>query len=58
VRKGKSVSGKIVADDEEKGFESGMVDRFRLRTRYFTDSGIIGSKEFNSAVMGCVSGFG
>ena len=29
-------------------FELSKSDRFRYRTRYFTDSGIIGSKEFVS----------
>jgi putative transposase len=29
-----------------EGYEIGIVDRFRYRTRYFTDSGIIGSKVF------------
>ena len=32
-----------------RGFELSKSDRFRYRTRYFTDSGIIGSKEFVSA---------
>jgi hypothetical protein len=34
--------------EKERGrdFEIGKVDRFLLRTRYFTDSGIIGSKAF------------
>jgi hypothetical protein len=32
----------------EKDFEINMIDRFRHRTRYFTDSGIIGSKEFEA----------
>jgi putative transposase len=31
-----------------KNFELGKVDRFLLRTRYFTDSGIIGSRAFVS----------
>ena len=30
----------------DKGFEGGGVERFLLRTRYFTDSGIIGTKSF------------
>ena len=30
----------------EKGFEEGPVDRFLHRTRYFADSGIIGTKSF------------
>ena len=32
--------------DVEKDFEISRTDRFRNRTRVFTDSGIIGSKEF------------
>ena len=32
--------------ESEKGFEIGALDRFRYRTRYFTDSGIIGTKSF------------
>jgi len=31
-----------------KNYEISRVDRFRYRTRYFTDSGIIGTKEFVS----------
>ncbi len=33
-------------EDRSNGLELSGVDRFRYRTRYFTDSGIIGSKEF------------
>ncbi len=33
-------------EDRSKGLELSGVDRFRYRTRYFTDSGIIGTKEF------------
>ena len=36
--------------DLNEGLELGHVDRFRYRTRYFTDSGIIGTKEFVSRV--------
>jgi putative transposase len=32
--------------NKDKDYEIGVVDRFRYRTRYFTDSGIIGSKVF------------
>ena len=32
--------------ESEKGFEISALDRFRYRTRYFTDSGIIGTKSF------------
>ena len=34
------------AKESQKAFEMGGVDRFRYRTRYFTDSGIIGTKAF------------
>ncbi len=30
----------------ENGFKITRADRFRYRTRYFTDSGIIGTKDF------------
>lgn len=36
--------------DFMEGLELTSVDRFRYRTRYFTDSGIIGAKEFFSSV--------
>jgi len=44
---------KVIADqalekERSRGFELSKSDRFRYRTRYFTDSGIIGSKEFVS----------
>ncbi len=32
--------------EKERGFQLNQVDRFRYRTRYFTDSGIIGTKAF------------
>ena len=40
--------GKIAGIDKEreKDFELKDIDRFRYRTRYFADSGIIGSKAF------------
>ena len=40
--------GKIAGIDKEreKDFELNEIDRFRYRTRYFADSGIIGSKAF------------
>jgi len=37
-------------EDRSKGLDLTGVDRFRYRTRYFTDSGIIGTKEFVSRV--------
>jgi REP element-mobilizing transposase RayT len=36
--------------ERRRDFELGSVDRFLLRTRYFTDSGIIGSKAYVSHV--------
>ena len=33
---------------KEKRFQEGAIERFRQRTRYFTDSGIIGAKAFVS----------
>ncbi|MCF8146170.1 MAG: hypothetical protein K9N21_19860, partial [Deltaproteobacteria bacterium] len=44
--------GGLIPDvkDRSKGLELSNVDRFRFRTRYFTDSGIIGTKEFVSRV--------
>jgi len=39
----------IILEKERKDdFELNHVRRFRYRTRYFTDSGIIGTKEFVS----------
>ena len=42
----KVIDEKVVSKERKKGFEISRIDRFRHRTRYFTDSGIIGSKEF------------
>ena len=39
---------KGVQKEREKGFKLNEVDRFLYRTRYFTDSGIIGTKVFVS----------
>jgi len=40
------IDAKVVAKERKKDFEISRISRFRYRTRYFTDSGIIGSKEF------------
>ena len=45
----KVISEKVVTKERKKEFEISRISRFRYRTRYFTDSGIIGSKEFVSA---------
>jgi hypothetical protein len=42
----KVINDKVAAKERKKGFEISRIDRFRYRTCYFTDSGIIGSKEF------------
>jgi REP element-mobilizing transposase RayT len=44
----KTIPEKIVDKQRKKDFEITRTDRFIYRTRYFTDSGIIGSKEFVS----------
>jgi len=45
----KVIDDKVISKQRNKDFEISRVSRFRLRTRYFTDSGIIGSKAFVSA---------
>ena len=45
----KFIQDNVVAKERKKGFEISRIDRFRYRTRYFKDSGIIGSKEFVAA---------
>jgi len=42
----KIIDDKVFAKERKKDFEISRISRFRHRTRYFTDSGIIGSKEF------------
>ncbi len=44
----KVIDDKILEKERSREFELSRSDRFRYRTRYFTDSGIIGSKEFVS----------
>jgi REP element-mobilizing transposase RayT len=44
--KGARINSKTVDKEREREFKLSKVDRFKQRTRYFTDSGIIGSKEF------------
>ena len=46
--KGRSIDSRIVDDEAKKGFAPDVISRFLSRTRYFTDSGIIGSKVFVS----------
>jgi len=44
--KGAQIDAKTVAKERQRDFKLSRVDRFKQRTRYFSDSGIIGSKEF------------
>ena len=44
----KVIKDKVLEKERSKEFELSKRDRFRYSTRYFTDSGIIGSKEFVS----------
>jgi hypothetical protein len=46
--KTKVIGDKILEKERNREFELSRSDRFRYRTRYFTDSGVIGSKEFVS----------
>jgi putative transposase len=47
-RKTKVIGNRILEKERKREFELNRNDRFRYRTRYFTDSGVIGSKEFVS----------
>jgi len=44
----KVIDEKLLAKEQKKGFKISRVDRFKNKTRYFSDSGIIGSREFVS----------
>ena len=44
----KVIRDKVLEKERKKDFKLSRSDRFNYRTRYFTDSGIIGSKEFVS----------
>ena len=44
----KVIGDSILKKERNREFELSRSDRFRYRTRYFTDSGAIGSKEFVS----------
>jgi REP element-mobilizing transposase RayT len=42
----KVIGDRVLEKERKRAFELSRNDRFRYRTRYFTDSGVIGSKEF------------
>lgn len=46
--KGKSIEPEILEKQRKKGFQISSLDCLKNRTRYFTDSAIIGSREFVS----------
>ncbi len=46
TEKGASINERIIAKERGKKYKLTPVDRLRFRTRYFTDSGIIGTKAF------------
>ncbi len=46
TEKGASLDEKIVEKERKKDFKLTRTERFKYRTRYFSDSGIIGTKEF------------
>jgi REP element-mobilizing transposase RayT len=45
----KTIKAKAVENERKRNYELSRTDRFLFRTRYFTDSGIIGSKAFVSS---------
>ena len=44
--KGATINETILKDERIGNYELTNIDRFRYKTRYFTDSGIIGTKGF------------
>jgi len=44
----KVIDSDIIENERQKNYEISRIDRFMYRTRYFSDSGIIGTKEFVS----------
>ena len=46
TKKGASINEDILAKERGKHYELTAIDRLRFKTRYFTDSGIIGTKGF------------
>ena len=46
-----------IEKERQKEFKLNEIDRFRYRTRYFTDSGIIGSKAFVDRVYQQFKGY-
>ena len=45
---GRVIKNEMIEHERKNDFELNRIRRFRYRTRYFADSGIIGTKEFVS----------
>jgi putative transposase len=48
--KKRNIDEKVLEKERKRCFEISRTDRFLYRTRYFTDSGIIGSREYVSGI--------
>ena len=46
TEKGAAINQEIYEKEKDADFKLTKIGRFRLRTRYFTDSGVLGTKEF------------
>ena len=44
--KGLSINEAVIKKERDKDYKLTSIDRLRFKTRYFTDSGIIGTKGF------------
>ena len=42
----RAIDEKVLEKERKRNFDLSRLSRFKYRTRYFSDSGIIGSKEF------------
>ncbi len=49
--KGVVIDQKVVHKERKRNFKLGRAERFRNRSRYFTEAGVIGSKEFVGEVF-------
>jgi hypothetical protein len=54
---GRQIAAEIL-ENERRNYQPDEVDRFLSRTRYFIDSGIIGSKEFAGNIKPCCEATG
>jgi len=51
--KGRAMEQKVLDKGRKKGYKITRADRFRYRCRYFTDSGVIGGKDFVRETFDC-----